>query len=182
MVGLGRHAGLMARATSCAIPAGRQTGAAQMLMSRNAATLFAVACLTVAVRPAVAQTAVIVHRTSVVSDVKLDDLRRFFLGQGAMSPNGQQTLLVELTPMRTHFYKRLLGLSGDEVRRRWIGMVFRGDALALPFELGDATAVKKFVAEHPGAVAFVAAADVDDTIKVLRIDGKRPGDPTYPLK
>jgi hypothetical protein len=153
-----------------------------MEMSRSLAMMITVACLTVAARPALAQTAVIVHRSSVVSDVKLDDLRRFFLGQGAMTSDGRQTLLVELTPMRTHFYKRLLGLSGDEVRRRWIGMVFRGDALTLPFELGDATAVKKFVADHPGAVAFIGLADVDDTIKVLRIDGKRPGDATYPIK
>jgi hypothetical protein len=153
-----------------------------MRMSRNLATLVAVACLTVTARSVSAQAAVIVHRSSAVSDVKLDDLRRFFLGQGAMGSNGQQVLLVELAPMRTRFYKQLLGLSGDEVRRRWIGMVFRGDALALPFELGDATAVKKFVAEHPGAVAFLAASDVDDTVKVLRIDGKRPGDAAYPLK
>lgn len=140
------------------------------------------ACLTMTSGVARAQTAVIVHKTSAVSDVKLDDLRRFFLGQGAMGANGKQTLLVELTPLRARFYKRLLGMTGDDVRRRWIGMVFRGEALVLPFELADAVAVKKFVAEHPGAVAFIDATDLDDTVKALRIDGKRPGEPTYPLK
>jgi len=153
-----------------------------MRMSRYVATILAVACLTIAVPPALAQTAVIVHRSSVVSDVKLDDLRRFFLGQGALAANGRQVILVELSPIRTRFYKRLLGLSPDDVRRRWIGVVFRGDALTLPFELDDATAVKKFVAEHPGAVAFVEVSDIDDTVKALRIDGKRPGDPLYPIK
>ena len=153
-----------------------------MRMSRYVATILAVACLTIASRPALAQTAVIVHRSSAVSDVKLDDLRRFFLGQGALAANGRQVILVELSPIRTRFYKRLLGLSPDDVRRRWIGVVFRGDALTLPFELDDATAVKKFVAEHPGAVAFVEVSDLDDTIKALRIDGKRPGDPLYPIK
>ena len=153
-----------------------------MRMSRYVATILAVACLTIAARPALAQTAVIVHRSSAVSDVKLDDLRRFFLGQGAMAASAQQVMLVELSPIRTRFYKRLLGLSPDEVRRRWIGVVFRGDALTLPFELADPAAVKKFVAEHPGAVAFIEVSDIDDTVKALRVDGKRPGDPQYPLK
>jgi hypothetical protein len=126
-----------------------------MRMSRYVATILTVACLTITARSALAQTAVIVHRSSAVNDVKLDDLRRFFLGQGALAANSQHVMLVELSPIRTRFYKRLLGLSPDEVRRRWIGVVFRGDALTLPFELADPVAVKKFVAEHPGAVAFV---------------------------
>jgi hypothetical protein len=152
-----------------------------MRMSRFVATIFAVASLTISARPALAQTAVIVHRSSTVSDVKLDDLRRFFLGQASITA-GQQVMLVELSPLRSRFYKRLLGITADEVRRRWIGVVFRGDALTLPFELADPTAVKKFVAEHPGAVAFIELGDVDDSVKTLRIDGKRPGDAQYPLK
>jgi hypothetical protein len=153
-----------------------------MRMSRYVATILTVACLAITARPALAQTAVIVHRASAVNDVKLDDLRRFFLGQGALAANAQQVMLVELSPIRTRFYKRLLGLSPDEVRRRWIGVVFRGDALTLPFELADPAAVKRFVAEHPGAVAFIEVSDIDDTVKALRVNGKRPGDPQYPLK
>jgi hypothetical protein len=149
---------------------------------RIARCLLIVACVASASRAALAQTAVIVHRSSPVEDVKLDDLRRFFLGQSSMGASGQTAMLVELTPIRVRFYKKLLGLRADEVRRRWIGMVFRGDALALPFELADAAAVKKFVREHPGAVAFLDASDVDETVKAIRIDGKRITDPQYPLK
>jgi hypothetical protein len=153
-----------------------------MRMSRFVATVLTAACLTIAARPALAQTVVIVHRSSAVSDVKLDDLRRFFLGQGSLTANTQQLMLVELSPVRTRFYKRLLGLSPEDVRRRWVGVVFRGDALTLPFELDNPAAVKKFVAEHPGAVAFIEVGDVDDTVKALRVNGKRAGDPQYPLK
>ena len=129
-----------------------------------------------------AQTAVIVHRGSAVSNVGAEDLRRFFLGKTTIAGNGQQIVLVELTPIRTHFYKSLLCLTADEVRRRWIAMVFRGDALALPFEMPDAVAVKKFVADHPGAIAFIPASDVDESVQVLRIDGKLPSDDSYPIK
>lgn len=153
-----------------------------MPKSRFIAMAALLLCLAIPSRHAIAQTAVIVHRSSAVNDVKLDELRRFFLGQGALAANGQQVVLAELTPLRTRFYKRLLGLTPDEVRRRWIGMVFRGDALALPFEVADAAAAKKFVADHPGAVAFLDVSDLDDTVKALKIDGKRPNEPLYPLK
>lgn len=145
-------------------------------------TIAGAAMLAFSARAAAAQTTVVVHRSSSVTDVKLDDLRRFFLGQSPMGISGQQAILVELTPIRAHFYKKLLGLTASEVRRRWINMVFRGDALVLPFELADAAAVKKFVAEHPGAVGFLDAADLDETVKALKINGKRSVDPLYPLK
>ena len=153
-----------------------------MTIHRFLITAIAVASLAASARPASAQTVVVVHRSSTINDVKLEDLRRFFLGQSPLAANGQQAMLVELTPMRTPFYKKLLGLRADEVRRRWIGMVFRGDALALPFELPNADAVKKFVADHPGAVAFLDAADVDESVKALRVNGKKHGEPQYPLK
>ena len=141
-------------------------------MSRFVATTLAVACLTITSRPAHAQTVVIVHKSSAVSDVKLDNLRRFSLGQGALTANGQQALLVELSPIRTRFYKRLLGLTSDELRRRWIAMVFRGDALALPFELPDAAAVKKFVYAGHRFGAFVPYARYD-------MLGYQAGDPYF---
>ena len=152
------------------------------MFKRHIIPLFAAAAIALGARAAEAQTAVIVHRASTVSNVSAEDLRRFFLGKTTMAGNGQQIMLVELTPIRTRFYKTLLGLTADEVRRRWIAMVFRGDALALPFEIADIGLVKKFVAEHPGAVAFIPANEVDETVKVLHIDGKLPSDAGYPLK
>ncbi|HEX2780295.1 MAG TPA: hypothetical protein VHM30_12405 [Gemmatimonadaceae bacterium] len=154
------------------------------MIRRHVAALVAALSLTLGAHPPVAeaQTAVIVHRASTVSNVGAEDLRRFFLGKSTIAGNGQQIVLVELTPIRAHFYKSLLGLTADEVRRRWIAMVFRGDALALPFEMPDAAAVKKFVAEHPGAIAFIPASEIDETIKVVRIDGKLPSEAGYPIK
>src|SRR5947209_5395805 len=112
------------------------------MLRRHLAAFAAALSIALGARAASAQTAVIVHRASSVGNVQLDDLRRFFLGKTTMAANGQQIVLVELAPIRARFYKSLLGLTADEVRRRWVAMVFRGDALALPFELADAAAVK----------------------------------------
>jgi hypothetical protein len=149
---------------------------------RNVAALVAASSIALGAREASAQTAVIVHRSSAVSNVPVDELRRFFLGKTTITSSGQQITLVELSPLRGKFYKALLGLTADEVRRRWVALVFKGDATALPFELPDAPSVRKYVAEHPGAVAFIPADEVDDTVKIVRVDGKLPTDPAYPIK
>jgi hypothetical protein len=38
------------------------------------------------------------------------------------------------------------------------------------------------VREHADAMAYLPLADVDASVKVLRIDGKRPADSSYPLR
>jgi hypothetical protein len=40
----------------------------------------------------------------------------------------------------------------------------------------------RFVFNAPGAIGYVPADETNDTIKVLRIDERLPGDPRYPLK
>jgi hypothetical protein len=40
----------------------------------------------------------------------------------------------------------------------------------------------ELVTAIPGAVAFVDASQVPKGLKVLKIDGKLPADPTYPLR
>ena len=152
------------------------------MLRRHVLALAAAITIALGAREASAQTAVIVHRSSPIANVPLDELRRFFLGKTTIAGNGQQITLVELSPLRTKFYKSLLGLSADEVRRRWVAMVFKGDATALPYELPDAPSVRKYVAEHPGAVAFIPLGDVDDTVKIVRVDGKLPSDAAYPIK
>jgi hypothetical protein len=43
-------------------------------------------------------------------------------------------------------------------------------------------AVKAYVAQTPGAIAYIRASDADDSVKVLKVDGKSPGDADYGLK
>ncbi|HEX2718114.1 MAG TPA: hypothetical protein VHM67_10570 [Gemmatimonadaceae bacterium] len=129
-----------------------------------------------------AQTAIIVNRSNALSDLKLDDARRYFLARVTELPNGEKVAIAELVPMRSSFYKKLLGVAPNEVKRHWLQMVFVGRTQQMPAELGDPAAVKKFVAEHAGAIGFIPVGATDETIKVLRIDGKLPSDADYPIK
>ena len=127
-----------------------------------------------------AQLAVVTDREAPVSALSLDDLRRIFLGKST-SLAGRHVTVVELVPARAAFYKRLLGLGEDEVRRRWVAMAFRGEVSALPQQVHDAAELRRFISEHPGAIGFVDASEVDESVKVLAIGGRRPSEPGYPL-
>ena len=141
------------------------------------------AVLTAAGEPAsaAAQMAVIVHPSSTTRAVSLEDLRRLFLGK-TQTIDTTHVQVVEAAKLRKPFYRALLALSDDEVRRRWVALVFRGEATALPRTLPDDAAVKAYVAEHPGAVGFIDASAVDGTVRVLTVDGHKPSEAAYALR
>lgn len=128
-----------------------------------------------------AQTAVIVHPSTSVTGVTLDELRRYFLGK-ATTLGTQRVQIVEPRSLRKGFYRTLLRMSEDEVKRRWMALVFRGEAAAPPKEVADGAEARRYVAEHPGAVAFVDASMVDGSVKALTIDGRRTTEAAYPLR
>lgn len=126
-----------------------------------------------------AQIAVIVNRNSPVSDLKVEDLRRLYLGLSPTFAGGRPVVLLELPPLRAAFYQRLLGLTEDRVKRRWIANVFSGRSVTPPREIETAAELKRFVAGHPAALAFIDVRDVDATVKVVTIDGRAPASPAY---
>ncbi len=141
------------------------------------------AILGVPPRPAAAQgpIAVIVNRSNPVKNVSATDLQRLYLGATTMFPNRERVLLLEQTGLRESFYRTVLMMSGDRVKRYWIGVVFSGSGAAPPKSVNEAAVVLDFVRHGRGAIAFVDAHAVDSTVKVLAIEGSRPGDRDYAL-
>jgi hypothetical protein len=133
-------------------------------------------------RRADAQLAIVVNPGNATTELSLDRLRRLFLGQATTFPSGAHARLGRHTPSAAAFDRGALGLQPQIVRSRWMAMIFRGEATAVPTELATADDVKQFVRSHPDALAFVPAAQVDGSMKVLSIDGKKPSDAGYPIR
>jgi ABC-type phosphate transport system substrate-binding protein len=129
-----------------------------------------------------AQLAVVVNPGNTLADLSLDKLRRLFLGQAKTFPTGQHARLARHTPSAATFDRDALGLQPEIVRSRWMALIFRGEVTVVPTDLASADDVNQFVRSHPDAIAFMPAAQVDQSVKVLAIDGKRPGDSTYALR
>ena len=149
-----------------------------LLLATLIATLLAAAALP---RAASAQIAVIVHPSTPLSNVSVEELRRYFLGKTGRIGTAE-VQVVESTKDRGAFYRALVSLSEDEVRRRWVGLAFRGEIAHMPKEFADAAELRRFVSEHPGTIAFIAAHAVDASVKVLAVGGRQPSDAGYPLR
>jgi hypothetical protein len=61
-------------------------------------------------------------------------------------------------------------------------LIFRGEVTVVPTDLSSAGDVKEFVRSHPDAIAFMPVSQVDASVKVLAIDGKRPSDAGYAIR
>jgi hypothetical protein len=73
-------------------------------------------------------------------------------------------------------------MSESDFRRHFLQGLFTGEVLVSPKTLATPVGVRKFVFNVPGAIGYLRPEDVDNTVKVLRIDGHLPGDAEYPLR
>ncbi len=140
--------------------------------------------LAVAASPAAAdaQVAVIVNRANPMQNLPLSDLQRLYLGQSVTFPNRVRVALVTYPTAEAAFFLTALGMTSDRFRRHWMELVFQGQDVTPPKAIASGSELNRFVAEHPGALAFIDLAAVDQTVKVVTIDGRAPSDPAYRLR
>ena len=132
--------------------------------------------------------ALIVHKSNPMNNISSAELRRIFLGdETRWSTNDRITILLlpPGTEERQQFLRSLLRMSDDDFVRHWISRVFQGQASAGPKTASSAASMARLVAGLPAAVGVIGSADVpvgDSGLKVLRIDGKAPGQDGYRLR
>ena len=130
---------------------------------------------------------VIVNRSNPVDSISNTDLRALLLGKMAQWANKQPVILVERESTSPTFRKTLqvvLHMTEGDYGRWILQQEFRGEKTPLIKTLTSDEGAGKFVFYVPGAVAITDGVPSlgSSEIKVLRVDGKLPGDPGYPLK
>jgi phosphate transport system substrate-binding protein len=136
--------------------------------------------------PAVARTplAVIVNRSNPIDAIGRRELRALFLGEKTTWPHGRRVTPVLRAPghpERAAALRLIYGMSEDDLARHVIHQTFNGGGAGGPRALATADGVKRFVFNVPGAIGVVRLADVDDTVKALKVNGASPGEPSYTL-
>jgi len=129
--------------------------------------------------------AVIVNKTAKLDTVSTSDLQKYFKAEKTKMPDGTKIVIVMADvgrPERDAALKEIYTMSEADYNDYFVGQTFTGAVAAAPKALPSPAAIKAFVAQTPGAIAYVSGADADDSIKVLTIDGKAPGDAGYSLK
>jgi ABC-type phosphate transport system substrate-binding protein len=129
--------------------------------------------------------AIVVHRSNPVENLTFGELRRIFMLDTQTWPGGRRITVVlreKGQRERAEALRILCGMSEAEYDRYVLFQTFRGAVAMGPRSITSADAMRRFVFNAPGAIGYINAAEVDDTTKVLRIDGRLPGEAGYPLQ
>jgi phosphate transport system substrate-binding protein len=129
--------------------------------------------------------AIVVHRANPIDTLTLRELRRIFMLDTQTWPHGRKITVVlreKGQPERAEAIRLICGLSEPDFERHILYQTFRGSIDRAPRSIQSASAMLRFIFNTPGAIGYVRADEVDDTVKVLQIDGLLPGDAKYPLR
>jgi hypothetical protein len=129
--------------------------------------------------------AIVVRPEVSVDNLSFSDLRKLMLGNRQFwSSNLRVTLLIRApgTREREAVLKTIYQMSEAQFQQYWIAKVFREEATSGPRIVYSNVMATELVAAIPGAVAFVEASQVPKGLKVLKIDGRLPGEKGYALR
>ena len=126
--------------------------------------------------PAAAMVA-IVNTENAVKQVSMGDLRRILLGEMTRWPDGR-TITIAMRPAGQPEHAAVLrlicGMNDADFARHVLQAAYRGEAQSGIKVLDTSTGVRRFVFNVPGAIGFVRADEVDNSVRFLHITGAIP--------
>jgi hypothetical protein len=120
-----------------------------------------------------------------VDNLSLPELRRILLGDREFWPSGERITLLLRAPVareRDAAVRDVCQMSEAQFRQYWIGKVFRAETPSGPKIVYSSQMALDQVTRTPGALTFVASSAVPKDAKVVKIDGRLPGQPGYRLR
>lgn len=129
--------------------------------------------------------AVIVNGENPVDQLSLTELQRIVLGERrSWSARIPVVLMMrnEESRERILLLQKACHMTDAEYHQYWTGKIFRGEVTSEPVALPSVGTALNFVSSIKGGISFVDSASVRPGIKVMRIDGRLPGEQGYPLQ
>jgi len=128
--------------------------------------------------------AVFVAKDSNLQNLKMTELRRIFTNADDSGFSGQRNVPFNHTARssdRIGFDQTVLRMSPEEVSRFWIDRKIRG-LPGPPRAVDSLSALLRLVSHTSAGVGYARPSQVSSDVRVIRIDGKLPSDPGYPLQ
>lgn len=128
--------------------------------------------------------AIVVHPEVDVDEVSMDRLRQIFLAEQRYWSDKSKIILLIRAPAayeRTVVLKKIYQMSEDEFRRYWVAKIFRAEVASGPKVVLSTNMARELVSVIPSSITFMLSGDVGPEFKVIRVDGKLPGEDGYPL-
>ncbi|MFN3587045.1 MAG: hypothetical protein ACK4UT_06035 [Moraxellaceae bacterium] len=118
-----------------------------------------------------AELVLIAHPALAAESLPRSVVSRIFLGQSERLPDGSPAQVLHEKQNQSRFYAEVLGRDPAQVEKYWARAIFSG-RVKPPREV-PATALKSVVASTPGALAYIDKAEVDASVRVIRIEADR---------
>jgi hypothetical protein len=128
--------------------------------------------------------AVIVSPNSKLTQISSSDLRRVFQSDRLTDPDGNRLIALNHPPKtvdRVGFDSVVLGMDPDEVGRFWIDRKIRGSS-GPPRTVESLGTLRRVVEKLPGAIGYIRPTQLSNEVRAIRVDGKLPEDPGYPVR
>ncbi len=129
--------------------------------------------------------AVVVNKANSTSNLTKSELRKLVLGEQESWPGGMKvtiTLLGPGNPERAAVLRAVCRMSEDEYAQHAMHSDFVGEKTNAPRIVSSSAAVRQMVASTPGAIGFIPLGEVNDTVKVVSVEGVSAGEPEYKIK
>jgi len=128
--------------------------------------------------------AVIVAPESKLTNISVADLRRVFQSERLTDPDGSKLIPLNHPPKtvdRVGFDQVVLGMDPETVGRFWIDRKIRGGS-GPPRTVESLATLRRVVEKLPGALGYLRPAQLSSEVRAVRVDGKLPEDPGYPVR
>lgn len=128
--------------------------------------------------------AIVVNSETPVTKLSFAELRQVFLGDRQYWTNDMPVVLLVRAPTsaeRDAVLNVIYQMKEPQFKQYWIAKIFRAELSSPPKIVYSSESTQQLVSSIPGAIAFMAASDVKPGLKVVRIDGRLPGEPGYRL-
>jgi hypothetical protein len=118
---------------------------------------------------------VVGNQSGAPSEMKLSELKSILMGEKQRWKNGNR-IIIALMKTNTSLGKvtssRLYEMSGDELNKYWLALVFQGKA-APPYFFNSTNELANFVAQNPGAIGILDKPGTDPEMKAIMINGQK---------
>lgn len=115
-----------------------------------------------------AEVVVVVAANSPVTAITKDQAAQIFLNKSVKLPGGGSATPIDQAggPARGEFYAKVTGKDEAQLKAYWAQLTFTGKAQR-PKQAASAAEARKLVSASPGAIGYLAPADVDASVRVV---------------
>ena len=128
--------------------------------------------------------AVIVHPSNALEDIAFEDLVKIFKLEKQYWPHDGRIYLLLHEAASTEqkkILKQIYGMDAAALKKMWLAKMYQGQISSFPKTCSSNESVRAFVKAVPNAIGIIRSEYVDVGVKILKIDGRLPGDSGYRL-